>query len=466
MEGINIYATKQRWKMLLFMLAIVIGIGSLMYTNKLVKMLSQEEKKKVQLWAEATSLLAQEDAATKELNLYFSKQPLSPDEKNRSKLWGEASIIIKYDKNGSENLFLYLTKEKISHEQKQLIQLRGESVINLEKNETAMQDLNLYLTQVIQDNTTVPVILLDGEGNMLSRNLDSIKINKKGYLENQLEVMREQNPPIQLIVSKGQKNYIYFKESTILTELKWYPYIQLGLIIILILVAYFAFSSSRQAEQNQVWVGLSKETAHQLGTPASSLSAWVEVLRNHVKDESIIAELEKDVNRLKIITDRFSKVGSMPKLGPVNLRLVLENVIEYIQNRISYRSEIQLKLSNDNIIIPINISLFEWVVENLLKNSLDAMQGQGLLSINVSEHKEEVYVDIVDSGKGIPKKLFKTIFKPGFTTKSRGWGLGLSLAKRIIEMYHKGKIFVLHSEIDKGTTIRIILKKSIKLGGE
>lgn len=387
MDGINIYATKQRWKMLLFLLAVVIGIGSLLYTNRLVETLSQEEKKKVQLWAEATSLLAQDISAG--------------------------------------------------------------------------QDLSLYLTEVIQNNSTVPVILIDNEGKMISRNLDSLKIKKAGYLEKQLQIMKEQNRPIQVSLNNGQQNLIYFKESTILTKLTWYPYIQLGLIIILIMVAYFAFSSSRHAEQNQVWLGLSKETAHQLGTPASSLSAWVEVLKYHVKDQAIINELEKDVNRLKIITDRFSKIGSMPKLGPVNLRLVLENVIDYIKNRSSYRSKILLSLSNDNIIIPINISLFEWVIENLLKNSLDAMQGEGTLSIKVNEHKNEVFIDITDSGKGIPKKLFKTIFKPGYTTKSRGWGLGLSLAKRIIEMYHKGKIYVLHSELEKGTTIRIAMKKSI-----
>lgn len=387
MDGINIYATKQRWKMLLFLLAVVIGIGSLLYTNRLVETLSQEEKKKVQLWAEATSLLAQDISAG--------------------------------------------------------------------------QDLSLYLTEVIQNNSTVPVILIDNEGKMISRNLDSLKIKRAGYLEKQLQIMKEQNRPIQVSLNNGQQNFIYFKESTILTKLTWYPYIQLGLIIILIMVAYFAFSSSRHAEQNQVWLGLSKETAHQLGTPASSLSAWVEVLKYHVKDQAIINELEKDVNRLKIITDRFSKIGSMPKLGPVNLRLVLENVIDYIKNRSSYRSKILLSLSNDNIIIPINISLFEWVIENLLKNSLDAMQGEGTLSIKVNEHKNEVFIDITDSGKGIPKKLFKTIFKPGYTTKSRGWGLGLSLAKRIIEMYHKGKIYVLHSELEKGTTIRIAMKKSI-----
>lgn len=387
MSGLNIYAKKQRWKMVLFLLAILIGIGSLFYTNNLIETLSKEEQKKVQLWAEATSLIAQE--------------------------------------------------------------------------ETASPALNLYLTQVIQNNTTVPVILIDSEGNMLSRNLDSIKSLKPGYLEKQLSIMKEQNPPIQVLLSNGKKNFIYYKESTILTMLTWYPYVQLALIIMFILVAYFAFSQSRHAEQNQVWVGLSKETAHQLGTPASSLSAWVEVLRYHVKDEAIIAELEKDVNRLKIITDRFSKIGSQPKMGPVNLRLVLENVIDYIKNRSSYKSQIQLKLSNDNIILPLNIALFEWVIENLLKNSLDAMQGEGLLRISVQEVKDEVFIDIADSGKGIPKKLFKTVFKPGYTTKSRGWGLGLSLAKRIIEMYHKGKIFVLQSEIDKGTTFRIILKKSL-----
>jgi signal transduction histidine kinase len=388
MVGIKIYAKRQRWKLVLFFLAILIGIGSLFYTNKLVKTLSLEEKKKIQLWAEATALLAQETSSS--------------------------------------------------------------------------QDLSLYLTQVIQNNTTVPVILIDSDGKMTSRNLDSIKSQKAGFLENELTIMKEQNAPIQVVLNNGQKNFIYYKESTLLTKLTWYPYIQIALIFLFILVAYFAFSQSRHAEQNQVWVGLSKETAHQLGTPASSLSAWVEVLKYHVKDDAILSELEKDVNRLKIITDRFSKIGSMPKMGPVNLRLVLENVIDYIKNRSSDRSQIQLKLSNENIIIPLSISLFEWVIENILKNALDAMQGQGLLVISVQEHKEEVFVDITDSGKGIPKKLYKTIFKPGYTTKSRGWGLGLSLAKRIIEMYHKGKIFVLHSEIDKGTTIRIILKKSLK----
>lgn len=387
MEGMNIYASKQRWKMLLFLLAILIGIGSLFYTNSLVKSLSLEEKKKVQLWAEATALLVQEE----------SNDP----------------------------------------------------------------NIDLFLTQIIQTNSTVPVILLDENGKMSSRNLDSAKVQKPGYLEQELEVMKEQNPPIQITLNNGKKNFIYFKESTILAMLTWYPYIQLALIIIFILVAYFAFSSSRHAEQNQVWVGLSKETAHQLGTPASSLSAWVEVLRTHVKDEAIINELEKDVNRLKIITERFSKIGSMPRLGPVNLRLILENVIDYIKNRSSDKSQIQLQLSNNNIIIPLNISLFEWVIENLLKNALDAMQGKGLLVISVNETKDDVFIDIIDSGKGIPKSLYKTVFKPGYTTKSRGWGLGLSLAKRIIEMYHRGKIYVLHSEMDKGTTIRIVLKKSI-----
>jgi K+-sensing histidine kinase KdpD len=387
MEGMNIYANKQRWKMLLFLLAILIGIGSLFYTNSLVKSLSLEEKKKVQLWAEATTLLVQEE----------SNDP----------------------------------------------------------------NIGLFLTQIIQTNSTVPVILLDENGKMSSRNLDSAKVQIPGYLEQQLEVMKEQNQPIQITLNNGKKNFIYFKDSTILNMLTWYPYIQLALIIIFILVAYFAFSSSRHAEQNQVWLGLSKETAHQLGTPASSLSAWVEVLRNHIKDEAIINELEKDVNRLKIITERFSKIGSMPRLGPVNLRLILENVIDYIRNRSSDKSQIQLQLSNSNIIIPLNISLFEWVIENLLKNALDAMQGKGLLVISVNESKDDVFIDIIDSGKGIPKSLYKTIFKPGYTTKSRGWGLGLSLAKRIIEMYHRGKIYVLHSEMDKGTTIRIVLKKSI-----
>jgi two-component system, sporulation sensor kinase D len=385
-EGINIYASKQRWKMLLLLIAILLGIGSLLYTNKLVKTLADEERKKVELLAEATSFLI--------------------------------------------------------------------------KTEPNNQDLSFYI-KVIQNNTTVPVILVETDGKMSARNLDSSMIQQPEYLEKQLKIMKAQNPPIEIFLGGGKSSYIYFKESTLLTKLTWYPYIQLTLILLFILVAYFAFSSSRHAEQNQVWVGLSKETAHQLGTPASSLSAWVEVLRYHIDDQAIITELEKDVNRLKIITERFSKIGSQPKMGPVNLRLVIENVMDYIRIRSSDRSRMHLHLSDDNIIVPLNVSLFEWVIENLLKNALDAMQGKGILEIIVQEHKNEVYIDISDSGRGIPKKLHKTIFKPGYTTKSRGWGLGLSLAKRIIEIYHNGKIFVLHSEIDKGTTFRIILNKSI-----
>lgn len=386
MDGINIYASRERWKTLLFLMAVAIGIGSLMYTNKLVNTLAEEEHKKVQLWAEATTYLAQSEPGKKEM---------------------------------------------------------------------------LFYLRVMENNTTVPVILVGPSGEMEARNLDSLKSKDPDYLAKQLKIMKSQNPPIEILMNDGQRSYIYYKESILLNKLTWYPYIQLTLILLFIIVAYFAFSSSRKAEQNQVWVGLSKETAHQLGTPASSLSAWVEVLRYHLHDEAILHELEKDVTRLKVIADRFSKIGSMPKLGPTNIRLLLEDVMEYMKRRSSNRAQMQLHLPENEIILPLSASLFEWVIENVCKNAMDAMEGKGNLDITVSEGKTEVYVDIADTGKGIPKKLQKTIFKPGFTTKSRGWGLGLSLAKRIVELYHRGKIFVLQSEVDKGTTIRIVLKKAM-----
>jgi signal transduction histidine kinase len=383
---LNIYTKKQKWKLFLLFVAILIAAASILTTNNLAKQLSKEERKKVELWA--------------------------------------------------------LGMRQLS------------SLDNQEKNYT-------FILEVIKNNETVPVILTDKNGNVVSsRNLDPNRENDPEYLELQLEKMKKENEPIEIILLDGNKNYIYYKESVLLTRLFYFPIIQFVVMIIFLLVAYLAFSTSRKAEQNQVWVGMSKETAHQLGTPTSSLLANLELLKLKKVDQEIVDEFEKDINRLEKITERFSKIGSVPKLTKQDIIPVLVNTVNYIKARSSDKINFQFNFSaNDQILLPFNASLFEWVIENLCKNAIDSMEGAGTLSIILDDRIQYLYIDIKDQGKGIPKSKYTTIFQPGFTTKKRGWGLGLSLSKRIIEDYHNGKIFVYHSEINKGSIIRMVLKK-------
>jgi signal transduction histidine kinase len=272
--------------------------------------------------------------------------------------------------------------------------------------------------------------------------------------------MRDSHDPIEISLPGQNKNYILYKDSTLLVKLRYYPYFQLSVIALFLFVSYLAFSNSRKSEQNQVWVGMAKETAHQLGTPLSSLIAWMEILKMKGLSSEYTGEIQKDIQRLQTITDRFSKIGSAPSLQKENVQQVLDHSINYIKTRTS--DKIAFSLHNNSsaqVFAPMNIPLFEWVIENILKNAIDAMTGEGKISVTITDQQQFVYIDIVDSGKGIAKGQFKTVFKPGYTTKSRGWGLGLSLSKRIIEEYHDGQIFVKHSEPNKGTTFRIVLKK-------
>lgn len=349
--------------------------------------------------------------------------------------------------------------KQLSAEEKEKVELWAEANRQLISSES--DDINLnFIFSVIENNNTVPVILTDSSGEVISyRNLDSVRVNRKNYLDKQLARMKEKNDSMIIDLGDGDKNYIYYSDSTVLTMLVYFPYIQLGVIILFILVSYFAFSYSRKAEQNKVWIGLSKETAHQLGTPTSSLNAWVELLKQDVNRQNIVEELEKDAKRLEKITERFSKIGSKPILTPVNLVHTLQNSVNYLKNRSSHKINIVLEHPTHEIEIPLNDALFEWVIENLCKNAMDAMEGEGTITIRIQDNTQIAYIDVSDTGKGIPKSRHKTIFKPGFTTKQRGWGLGLSLSKRIVETYHEGKIFVLNSEPDKGTTFRIVLKK-------
>ena len=323
-------------------------------------------------------------------------------------------------------------------------------------------DIN-FLLDIAKDNTTIPIILIDDKGNInATKNLDSTHVSDTAYLMEQLEIMKEQHEPIKIPYDEtnNRYNYLYYKNSFILSQLKSYPIIQLTLIAFFALLSYFTLSASRRAEQNQVWVGMSKETAHQLGTPISSLKEWINLLRETEKEnqEELLVELDNDVRRLELITERFSKIGSDPVLKPENLDLVIENSLQYLNARTSSKVELSVSILKPGNWANINIPLFDWVIENLCKNAIDAMEGKGKIVVQLNHDGKHVYIDITDNGKGISESKFKTVFKPGFTTKKRGWGLGLSLVKRIVESYHNGSIYVRHSELGKGTTFRIVLQ--------
>ncbi len=321
-------------------------------------------------------------------------------------------------------------------------------------------DVN-FLLNIIEGNTTIPVIMTDEHDNMLQhRNVKLPKHNEEAFFKEKIAKLKEKRKPIEVKLDEDLVQYIYYDESFLLKQLHIFPFVQFGIIIVFFIIVILAFASTKRAEQNQVWVGLSKETAHQLGTPISSLLAWTELLKLRYQESKLINDMEKDVQRLSIIADRFSKIGSKPDLKPTNIVISLENAVNYIKNRSSNKIKITLHTPEKfSITTPLNIPLFEWVIENLCKNAIDAMDGSGILDIYINENQKDVIIDVKDNGKGMERKLHKAIFTPGFTTKARGWGLGLSLARRIVEEYHKGKIFVKQSEINVGTTFRIIIPK-------
>jgi two-component sensor histidine kinase len=316
-----------------------------------------------------------------------------------------------------------------------------------------------FITTIIEGNTSIPVIMTDANDQMLfARNIEEPKTNVDEFYVKEVARFKAERPAIEVKLDNTIQ-YIYYDDSLFLKQLYYFPYVQLGVIIVFMLVAFFAFSGTKKAEQNQVWVGLSKETAHQLGTPISSLLAWVDLLKMRHEEDKLILDMEKDVNRLRIIAERFSKIGSKPDLQVVSLNETLLNAVQYMTKRSSQKVAIQCHFpADEHLFIKLNVPLFEWVIENLCKNAIDAMDGIGRIDIDVQPKSGEVYIDVKDSGKGMDKRKFKVVFTPGFTTKKRGWGLGLSLAKRIIEEYHGGKIFVKQSELNVGTVFRIILK--------
>ena len=325
-------------------------------------------------------------------------------------------------------------------------------------------DLALVL-KVLNENNTIPVVVLDNDENVTD--FRNVTINAKNYKDSlqyvstMAKLLKANKQNIRISLSGTSNDYIdvCYDDSLMLKRLAFYPYVQLGVVMLFVVVAIFALLTSKRAEQNKVWVGLSKETAHQLGTPISSLMAWTTILRENYPDDELLPEMDQDVKRLQLIADRFSKIGSLPEPIPVSLSEVLDHVIDYMDRRTSKTIQLKKDFPTEDIIIRLNASLFEWVIENLCKNAVDAMGGiSGTITLHVETIGERVIVEISDTGKGIKKKDLRNIFRPGFTTKSRGWGLGLSLAKRIVEEYHNGKIFVKSSELGKGTTFRIELK--------
>ncbi len=333
-------------------------------------------------------------------------------------------------------------------------QILANSDINSNQNIT-------FLVEIINRNTTIPILVTDSLDQIsFTRNISFTEENKDRILSRELEKMKEENEPFLLNVSETETQYLYYRDSVLLENLKYYPVVQFAVIFLFILVAYLAFNSSRNAEQNQIWVGMSKETAHQLGTPISSLMAWVELLKMQNIDENLVKEFEKDTQRLEKITERFSKIGAVPELVMTDVGEAIRSSVEYLKTRSSGKVKYIMDCDEQKTFeAPMNTSLFSWVIENLCKNAIDAMNSVGTIRISITEKAEQIFIDVSDTGKGISKAYFKTIFQPGFTTKRRGWGLGLSLAKRIVENYHKGKIFIKQSEINKGTTFRIILRK-------
>ena len=315
-------------------------------------------------------------------------------------------------------------------------------------------DLGLIL-KILQSNSSIPVIIADEDGQVMgSANIsakDSLSLAKK-YLD-----FKEIGNIIEIPIDENTKQYLYYDDSVLLKYLSLFPYVQLGVMILFLLISYFSLMSSKRAEQNQVWVGLSKETAHQLGTPISSLMAWVEVLKMNDIDKDLLADMEKDVTRLSVIADRFSKIGSTPELVPSDITMVIKNAAEYMQRRASSKTKFETEIAQVSDPVKLCVPLMEWVVENLCKNAIDAMAGTGTLKVVLKQDANLCYIDITETGKGIARQNFKTVFRPGYTTKERGWGLGLALVKRIVEEYHGGRVYVKESELGKGTTFRIEL---------
>ena len=357
--------------------------------------------------------------------------------------------------------------DDLSKEERRKIEIWAESVKlmtiqtqNMDVDPDIFNEYDNLIWKFIEGNTTIPVLLVTENDSIIHHhNINLQDQGKEECLQKKLVQFKKTNSPIVLDFEDGTHQYVYYDDSTILKRLTIFPYAQLGVVFVFIIISFLALLNAKKAEQNKVWIGLSKETAHQLGTPISSLMAWMEYLKTKNVDHSLLTEMDKDVHRLNIIAERFSKIGSDPGLEPMDVNEAIRNAVDYVSKRVSGKITINYNFPDQSFLVLMNESLFGWVIENLIKNAADAMDGKGKITIKVMETGKSVKIDVSDTGKGIPKSKFDTIFQPGFTTKQRGWGLGLSLVRRIIKSYQHGKIYVLKSEINKGTTFRVELKK-------
>ena len=366
--------------------------------------------------------------------------------------------------------FFYISwlAKKMSEKERKSIAIWAEATRTLSHPATGSSDNLYFLLQVIETNTDIPIILTDSTRKIISSsNISYPEKRKDQVLQRQLKKMIREHPPIRIHVSDKEKQYLYYRDSAILQKLKYFPVAQIAIITLFILISYLALSESRKAEQNSIWAGMSKETAHQLGTPVSSLMAWAELLKMQKTDPTLLLELDKDINHLNKIVERFSKIGSTPELITADLKTIVIATVAYLEKRTSSKIKFIVDLDkNRSYLAPHNPALLGWVIENLCKNAVNAIEEQGAITLHLYAGSNQFILDVSDTGRGIPKSQFKTIFHPGFTTRKRGWGLGLSLSKRMIENYHKGKIFLKQSEPGKGSTFRIILRTGQRQSGK
>lgn len=512
LKSTKLYSNKQKWKIILSVFFIFIVISSLWYTNYITQKIQKDERLRVEIWSETVKKQAQLVNLT---NQTFNQ--LRIEERKNIKLWTRAVKEAEKDYNDytfitsiiSDNPNIPIVLEglrykgsEISHTYegrnlsfsikdfnseseyedslKHLAQIwdsvNEKITISNIKNQTQIVHcgtsklfkelksksdslIKQFTQDLIKNSALVPVIFIDSNSRkIVATNISDEKLEDSIEVEKIIAEMQTENDKIEIDLGDNIKAEIYYFESQTLKQLRFYPWIQLGIIILFLIIAYFLFSTFRKAEQNQVWAGMAKETAHQLGTPLSSLMAWMEIIKSDGVPESSIAEMNKDINRLETITDRFSKIGSIAKTNEDDVVKLVTKSVQYLGSRVSKKVKLTI-IGDKEAIAKINEPLFEWVIENLTKNAVDAIQGEGSIEYNITNDTNKVLIDITDTGKGIPLNKQKSIFNPGYTTKERGWGLGLSLVKRIVEEQLNGKIFVKTSEVNKGTTFRIILNK-------
>lgn len=498
----NIYKKKSRTKKLIVLAAIAIAVISLLFTNRLSHKIADEEEAKVRLWAEALQERANLINVTSHL---FDK--IAADQRREIDKWAKALELQNTTENtefltylssivtGNKTIPAILTDENreiidglnIDYPEdrkaeyldsllnssfnvynpleidfsfgKNFVYYSDSKIFSALKS-TINELTETFISEIVSNTASLPVLFTDENNNVLNHgNIDPDKLSKYN-LKNTIAEMSAQKKPLEFDLGDDGKRFVYYSNSALLTQVNAFPYIQFFLFSLLIGVAYIGFSNSRRSEQNRVWVGMAKETAHQLGTPISSLSAWVDYMKEmepgEQTNEQFIVEVEKDINRLTLIADRFSKIGSKPDLKEMPMKETLEKAVSYMHARASKRVSFEMEMEEENIHFFINESLFNWVIENLIKNALDAMEGEGQIKVRSYHSPNSAIIDICDTGKGIPKSDLETVFQPGYSTKKRGWGLGLSLVKRIVEEYHQGKIFIKESS-EKGTTFRIKL---------